>query len=237
MPLTGNKGEWSELYTFVKLLESGRLYAADENTNRLNNVYLPILGIEREEEAGRRIDYTINSETGVVDIWWGNERINSISNRRISAYADYLYREIINGSNRAFPIDRADEIMQDLRCYKLAAPATDKTDITMQLHDIYTGFNPVCGFSIKSELGNPPTLLNASKATNFIYEVHGLSQWDMERINAIDTRNKILDRIEAICNIGTMTYAGMNNDTFRYNLMLVDGCMERIIADMFFYSY
>lgn len=237
MPLTGNKGEWSELYTFVKLLESGRLYAADENTNRLNNVYLPILGIEREEEAGRRIDYTINSETGVVDIWWGNERINSISNRRISAYADYLYREIINGSNRAFPIDGADEIMQDLRCYKLAAPATDKTDITMQLHDIYTGFNPVCGFSIKSELGNPPTLLNASKATNFIYEVHGLSQWDMERINAIDTRNKILDRIEAICNIGTMTYAGMNNDTFRYNLLLVDGCMEKIIADMLFYSY
>ena len=39
MALTGNKGEWSELYTFVKLLESGRLYAADENTNKLNNVY------------------------------------------------------------------------------------------------------------------------------------------------------------------------------------------------------
>lgn len=237
MPLTGNKGEWSELYAFVKLLEIGKLYAADQNTNRLNNVYLPVLNIQREEEEGRRIDYDIDSETGDVEIWYRGKNVNTITNRRLGTYADHLYREIINGSNRAFPIDGADEIMDELRCYKIAAPATDKTDITLQVHDIYTGFCPVCGFSIKSELGNPPTLLNASKATNFIYEVEGLTRRDMERINAIDTRNKILDRIEAICCIGRISYVGMNNSTFKYNLMLVDGCMERIVADMLFYYY
>ena len=30
-----NKGEWSELYAFIKLLKEGRIYAADENVNRL----------------------------------------------------------------------------------------------------------------------------------------------------------------------------------------------------------
>jgi type II restriction enzyme len=28
--LTGNRGEWSEPYTLLKLLGDGRLYAADE---------------------------------------------------------------------------------------------------------------------------------------------------------------------------------------------------------------
>jgi HpaII restriction endonuclease. len=34
MKLRGNKGEWSEIYTFLKLLADGKLYAADENLTR-----------------------------------------------------------------------------------------------------------------------------------------------------------------------------------------------------------
>jgi len=40
--LTGNKGEWSEFYAFVKLLAEGRFHAADENLNR---IYYPVLRI------------------------------------------------------------------------------------------------------------------------------------------------------------------------------------------------
>ena len=29
--LTGNKGEWSEIYVLFKLLAEGKLYAADEH--------------------------------------------------------------------------------------------------------------------------------------------------------------------------------------------------------------
>ena len=29
--LKGNKGEWSEIYVFLKLLADGKLYSADEN--------------------------------------------------------------------------------------------------------------------------------------------------------------------------------------------------------------
>ena len=43
MGLTGNKGEWSELYAFVKLLSTGKLYAADEELNILTDTYFPVL--------------------------------------------------------------------------------------------------------------------------------------------------------------------------------------------------
>jgi len=30
-----NKGEWSEVYVFLKLLAEGKLYAADKDLNRM----------------------------------------------------------------------------------------------------------------------------------------------------------------------------------------------------------
>lgn len=33
--LSGNKGEWSEIYIFLKLMSDGKVYAADRNMNRL----------------------------------------------------------------------------------------------------------------------------------------------------------------------------------------------------------
>jgi len=64
----------------------------------------------------------------------------------------------------------------------------------MQIHDPLTGHNSIGGFSIKSDLGNAPTLLNASGATNFVYEVEGLTADDIAEINSINTRTKIIDR-------------------------------------------
>jgi len=32
--ITGNKGEWSEAYVFLKLLGDGKLYAADQNLKK-----------------------------------------------------------------------------------------------------------------------------------------------------------------------------------------------------------
>lgn len=32
--MSGNKGEWSELYAFMKLLSQGRVYAANEKVEK-----------------------------------------------------------------------------------------------------------------------------------------------------------------------------------------------------------
>ena len=37
--MSGNKGEWSELYVFFRLLSDAKLYAADENVNKINDVF------------------------------------------------------------------------------------------------------------------------------------------------------------------------------------------------------
>ena len=36
--LSGNKGEWSEIYIFLKLLDDGKVYAADKDMNLIPTV-------------------------------------------------------------------------------------------------------------------------------------------------------------------------------------------------------
>ena len=53
MTLKGNKGEWSELYTFFKLLADGRLYCGDGRLNRYDDRFYPILEIFRDDSQNR----------------------------------------------------------------------------------------------------------------------------------------------------------------------------------------
>lgn len=237
MRLSGNKGEWSELYVLLKLLSTGELYAADESLERIKDVYYPILKIIREEDEGKHLEYVIVSEENGIEVRWNAERVRTVTQQEMAERAEFLYEKIIEGGKRAFEIPGSDKIMEELACTKISAPSTDKTDITMQIHDINTGYEPICGFSIKSELGSAPTLLNASGATNFVYEVSGISDELAEQINEIDSKTKILDRIQMILSNGTMKYSHMKNKVFSGNLMLIDTYMEDIIAYMLLLYY
>lgn len=48
MALTGNKGEWSEIYTLFKLLGDGVVYAGDQNLNKIQDLFYPIIMILRQ---------------------------------------------------------------------------------------------------------------------------------------------------------------------------------------------
>lgn len=232
MKLTGNKGEWSEFYALVKLLSTGKLYAADEKVRRIDDIYFPILKILRSEDTGLDMEYIICSEDESVEVHWNAEVVRKLSQQALARMAAYLYRCIIEGGSRAFEIDKSEDIMNKLACSKIAAPSTDKTDIKMQIHDIHTGYDPICGFSIKSELGSAPTLLNASGATNFVFEIMGLNDAQAEAINSINTDTKIIDRIEKILEYGSLEYRKMKNSNFAGNLMLIDTYMDDIIAEL-----
>ena len=63
--LKGNIGEWSEIYVLLKLLGEGKLFAADENLNRIENQFFPIIKILREEEKEKIKEYFPNKESNV----------------------------------------------------------------------------------------------------------------------------------------------------------------------------
>lgn len=233
--MSGNKGEWSELYAFMKLLSQGRVYAANEKVEKIEDVYYPILRIHREEYRGQRIDYVIRE--GNIDIKIKADTVLTIDRKEMEDNADRLLKEIAKHSG-SFELEDIARFANGIRVTKIKAPSSDTTDISMQIEDIHTGYIRDVGFSIKSEVGHAPTLLNAGQTTNFIYRVEGITVEQAKEINDIDTNTKIKDRMKAIKECGgTLEFVGMNHAGFKRNLMMIDTNMPQIIGNMLLYHY
>ena len=230
-----NKGEWSEIYTFAYLLSSGMLYAADKDLNTVEEIYYPILKIIREETANEPIDYNTGD---IIRIYKGNTLLKEVNKEDFQAVVNELYEKIPQGT-RAFEIPSVDKFFDSIYCTKVKEAATKKQDITLQLHDINTGINPICGFSIKSYLGANPTLINPGDNTNFIYTINGCTDDLMDEVNSINTRTKLIDKMNRLIDAGC-TFS-LNNDSispqFTENLQFIDTVMPTFLNYMVLYSY
>jgi len=231
-----NKGEWSEVYTFLKLLGEGRLYAADADLNKISTIYYPILKILREEPSGN-LEFTRNSKIEVIDT---NGKIQlEISIDDFKDKSVKLLNEIQKSSSRSFEVPEILHFMNSIQITKLKAKSQEKRDITLVVHDIFTGYEPTLGFSIKSRLGGASTLVNASRATNFIYKLNGiLDEETVKYINSIDSKSKIRDRIiEIEKNSISLNFYKLENDNFNRNLMMIDSLFPVIISEVLKYFF
>lgn len=239
--ISGNKGEWSEIYVLFKLLADGKIYAADSELNKLHDIYFPIIKIIRKEMSGELKEYTTGK---LIDIYINGKKIKSVDRNEFEKESEQLFDEICNAKGSAFQIEKTENFMKGISCYKLSAPARYKSDITMKIVDVNTGYSPTVGFSIKSELGSSPTLLNAGKTTNFIYKIIHNNPLLVKETNEIykvskgkkhtDVRGRIKRIIEEN---GQLEYIGMQNQTFSDNLVLIDSSMDNIIAETILYFY
>lgn len=230
--MRGNKGEWSEIYAFLRLLATGTLYAADEQLNRRESMFFPIIKIIREEVRDEKYEYYTGDK---IKICLNDTPVLEFSAEEFKAEADNLFADLSKRGAGAgvFAIENTEEFMHAIHVKVLKARSTNKSDINLFLRDVTTSYEQVVGFSIKSELGSSPTLLNAGKTTNFIYRVENFPSEKITEINSIDTKTKILDRITAIGrNGGKFVFDKLENDTFADNLDMIDSQMAMNVAEM-----
>lgn len=233
----GNKGEWSELYTFLKLLSEGKLYAADSNLEKIHDIYYPLIKILRLEK-GAELQYFYTDEIILLE----DETSNSSVKMPVSEFKDkslLLLQEIKKAKGRSFSVSKIEDFLHAIQYDSLKANSKDKSDIRIVVHDPNTGMRPTLGFSIKSRLGKAPTLLNPGKTTNFIYKVNGhINDKHMQEINNIDGSSKIRTRMKAINNKGfSLEFLKVANEMFNLNLQIIDSRMPDILAALLEYYY
>lgn len=231
--LTGNVGEWSEIYTLLKLLSDGKLIPGDENIEKIKDVFYPIVKILRTESNGT-FEYIVNQD--IVISSEGIELLR-IPMTTFKEKATFLLEKIKANSDRTFAVPEIEAFMHNIKCISLKAGSGTKSDINIVIHDLRTNHQPTLGFSIKSQIGNPSTLLNAGRTTNFIYKIQGalLDDSEMNFINSINSKNKIRDRILFILKRGAKFYfTGTEQRIFSNNLQLIDSLLPEIIAEMIF---
>jgi type II restriction enzyme len=169
----GNVGEWSELYALAYLLVHGGAFAGDEDQNSIDDMYYKILEISPAEQgAPAWLNYKI-LPNGILVLQDGAQA-ELLSRVDIEHQMEALFSDLRNKSYRnAFSLDSGTRLMELLKRNTMNANASEQqSDLETILEDEESGArSQKVGFNIKSQLGNPSTLLNASGSTNFIYRV------------------------------------------------------------------
>lgn len=247
-----NRGEWAELYVFLKLLGEGKIYAANENLERNPDSYLSILRIIRELVKDKLIEY----KTGLmVEVCLDGELIISLPSSEFLAKAEKLHQMIQLATGRSFDVDDDMKLFQQqIKAEQPKSPSISsnhvfggKNDIIMEVYDHSTALTTVAGFSIKSKYKNAATLFNAAKASSFVYKLVGASRAQVDYINQLNTKTGGKDKNARLQYIqeqgigfefqGAKILPQQEHSTFADNLEMVRGDMVEIMNEILLVQY
>jgi hypothetical protein len=231
--LKGNIGEWSEIYTLLKIISDKNLFTGNSDLKKIESLIFTIIKILRDESNGT---YEYSYENNLVLITDINEEFR-IPIKQFQEHATFLLSKLKEKNSSSFSIPEIEKFINSFKCFSIKAKSSIKSDIRIIIHDQKTGTTPELGFSIKSQLGNASTLLNAAKTTNFLYEIENINLTDdqIKKINSINSTSKIKDRInEILKQSGSLKFLCAENSTFESNLILIDSSLPKIIAEILY---
>ena len=234
---TGNKGEWSEPYVVLRMLADGKLHQANEQMLPSPDNFVYILNIKRGDVSVTR------SEDGRVEFEFidsqGQKHKLQTHSSNLAGQADKLFKAIcaVAQSKGSFAIPACENDLKFYGFSRLTNPApknlkVTKRDLLAKVKSPQTGVAEL-GFSVKSELGAPPTLLNASEPTNIVFRVKGLTKEQADEINSITDGKKIMLRCAKIKQLATsISFEKYHSKVFAENLDVVDSALPEMVADL-----
>lgn len=220
-------------YTFKKLAD-GKLHETDADTNKIPDIYYDVLKIIRGT-GDNKLEYRRNGEVKVVNAATG-ETLCAVPISSFVEQTDKLLKGIKDKKSEktkgAFELPESWNFAQSIKCETLKAKSQDKADIVLMVHDIMCGRDDTFGFSIKSQLGSPSTLFNASGATNFTYKVIG-NNLSADEIAVFNGFSKFKDKFDYLHSLGAdVIFIKADNETLDFNLRMVTYEMPKIFAEM-----
>lgn len=202
---TSNKGEWSEAYTFLRLLVNPVLGAADDDLGVKPGKYYVVKGmalnIENDKYLVRPMDAQYSFSKDSV----------GVTAEEIRKALPVILSEISAGE-RAFSSPTTQRLYERMGLSKFKAASTQKVDIELELPSLGGGQDALLGFSIKSMLGSPSTLFNASSTTNirFSFQPDPTPASELLSLKYHELRPYLQGK--------TIKYEGFELDTFKDNL-------------------
>ncbi|NBB31790.1 HpaII family restriction endonuclease [Cellulophaga sp. BC115SP] len=236
MKKTKNKGEWTELLVFVKLLLEKKVFLSDSELQPK----LDVINLNKVTSLNINSEFHILDEfkIDIVDKQNGTNKTIELSQILDQSQINLLTNSIKENSS-TFEIPEFKIIQDELGFTVIkGGNSNQKSDIVLDgnINQQFEITNE--GFGIKSYLGAKPTLLNASGNTNFIFQVEGIDSARIDEVNSIDTSTKLRDRIMIIEEYGgSFKFIAPEKDTLNYNLKLIDSLMPEIVGEMLLTFY
>jgi hypothetical protein len=222
-----NKGEWSEVYTFLKLCVERYMPLADADLNAKDYGFK----ILQASLADLNIVYDL-TKSGYI------EKLNTNNTNKLDVFKtseidlEKIFVELLEAKGSSFEIESLNVPIKLFGLEKMKSSSKKKKDIDLLIENTKDSKEFSSGFSIKSKLGQPSTLLNASQATNFIFKLDSF-QGDVSKINSIKNSKKIKERLEAsISKCKKLLFDKTNSLILENNLKKIDTNLPKIVAEM-----
>jgi hypothetical protein len=235
---TRNRGELSELYVLARLLSDATLTVNGISGSR---TALPINRVTRKLGGVTRSWLIFGGDVMVTDPAGSSMPLFCtepplVNRRKIAALADEMLVEISSMTKSASlaSLVAAQAIVNLLGLDDVIGDNKEKGDLGVEVYDPTISAHVMRYFSIKSHIGSPPSLLNASGATWFRYAVTcpGVSPCD-SGFEDLKTVGLVSTLLSEGCSV---LYDSMD-ERFRENLDMLDGHLERIVAECLLESY
>ena len=235
--LKGNIGEWSEPYALFKLISDGKLYLGTDDFKKIEDMYYPILKVIRREKDR---DISFIKEDDKVHITDGISQFSipliTFSKNAIICL-DKIKASKKKSSKGPFEIPEIESFMNSFSLTTLKAKAKLKDDITVQIEDPKTFISPILGFSVKSQLGSPSTLVNPSDPTNFTYILKG-EQLNSTQIKLINEEKKFSKKLRLLNELGIyLEFEKVEHPVFASNLQTIDYHFDKILSEVILLFY
>ena len=159
------KGDWSEVYVFLTLLQKKELDWIDDKgkkrTNKIGTIIRP--QTPETEYIINENSVSVKSDKGTIEV--SDDKIKSLAEKFKTEFDER--RNSKDKQKIKFPPeDLIDKLEQVLRCPFSRANGNTKSDIKIQ----FKGGDKTLGCSIKSFAGERPTIFGGGKDKSLMFE-------------------------------------------------------------------
>lgn len=235
-----NRGEWSELYGILFLLIKPKLKIANSQLEIINDTIYILKKIILNSRI--KLEYIVDEMSNDILIYMNGNEIKKYSKSELDNERQKILNAILSHTEKtgAFAISISETFVSEFTANtSFKAGSNSKSDISTQVIDTIKSKNFILNYSVKSLLGNPPTILNASNNTNFKYRITNFNKTKMNEVNQIETRTKLLDRIRKIKSYDNVQiiFDSVVSESLEYNLKMIDSLLPQYLGKTLLYSY
>mgnify|MGYP001084591065 CR=1 FL=1 len=229
MAFEATKKEWSELYSFLRILSDGHVCAGTPSGEICVERPYKVMVVQREEHDGTR-RYMIDGENVRIV---GDKMDKTVPRACFTSAADLILEALKKAqTDDVTSPDGIEEFLDDIAVYDLEAKTDDRTDYYIGFWDVQA---PLVGFRVYSKLSPMIPLLDGGRTANLKFEQTGIkfAAPTVNKINLLETPNEVLDRMRMIERLGgVLKYSDVADKVFRSNLCMIDLHFPRMLAEM-----
>ena len=240
MSICANKGEHSEVLAFLRILQHGKVQVADKDGNP-KDAWLKVISLRRPSDPG----LAFRIADGLIMLLDDHgAQVGEVNRAILGQLADSLLSEIKTATGAAFACPSTDKAAELFNLSGSKAAASAKADLFLEVASpVFEGEVSCLGFSVKSELGGLPTLLNAG-ATQFQYKIEGCSADDALAVQEEAPRAagkvypgpiRLFPALKEA--FAKVVFDSVTDPVFEQNLKMIDTAFPRILAETLKYAY